>query len=124
MKSFSEHFFINGKPMFDPDADVAVSYNDLDSDDSGRDEAGNMHRIVVRYKAGTWTFEYSHITEEDKRYMERLFPDEPDFEFTHPDRINSDVLVKSRAYRSKYSVSWHNSRTGLWRNYKFSIIEC
>lgn len=123
-RSFTNIFRINGKPIFAPDEDVAVSYSDLDADDSGRDESGYMHRIVVRYKLGTWSFEYSHITEEEKRYMETLFGDTPDFDFTHPDRLNANKEVTVKAYRSKYGLSWHNARTGQWRNYKFNIIEC
>lgn len=124
MKPFASMFRVNGKQLFAPDADVAVSYSDLDSEDSGRDESGFMHRIVVRYKLGTWSFEYSNITEEEKRYMEQLFGDTPDFEFTHPDRICANKLVTTRAYRSNYGLAWHNAITGQWRNYKFNIIEC
>lgn len=119
-----EFFKVDGKPMFAPDADVAISYNDLDGSESGRDEAGFMHRVVIRYNVGTWSFEYSEITEEEKRYMESLFPDAPDFEFTHPDRVDPNKLVTTRCYRSKYGISWHNARTGKYRNYKFNIIEC
>lgn len=117
-------FKINGKPMFAPDADIDFSYEDLDDADSGRDESGYMHRIVIRYKVMTGSFVFSFISEEDMKYMESLFPDEPDFEFTRPSRLNPDNPVTTRCYRSKYGISWHNARTGLWRNYKFNIIEC
>lgn len=117
-------FKINGVPMFAPDADIDFSYEDLDDADSGRDESGYMHRIVVRYKVMTGSFVFSFISEEDMKYMESLFPDEPDFEFTRPSRLDPDTPVTTRCYRSKYGISWHNARTGLWRNYKFNIIEC
>lgn len=124
MRVLSDLFMINGMPMFAPDEDVDMSFEDLDSSDTGRDESGVMHRIVVRYKAGSYSFSYSSITEDERNYMESLFPDAPDFEFTHPDRLDSSRIVKCRAYRSKYSLSWKNARTGLWKNYKFNIIEC
>ena len=117
-------FKINGKPMFAPDADIDFSYEDLDDADSGRDDSGYMHRIVVRYKVMTGSFVFSFISEEDMKYMESLFPDEPDFDFTRPSRLDPDNPVTTRCYRSKYGISWHNARTGLWRNYKFNIIEC
>ena len=123
-KTKTDLFMVNGKPMFAPDADVEFSYEDLDSEDTGRDESGYMHRIVVRYKVMSGAFEFSHISEEDMRYMESLFPDEPYFEFTRPSRLNSDIPVTTRCYRSKYGISWHNAKTGQWRNYKFNIIEC
>ena len=124
MRATTELFKINGVPMLVPDSEVGVSYEDLDSADSGRDESGAMHRVPVRYKVGSWSFSYNHLTEAEKQYMESLFPDAADFEFTHPDRLDASVPVTSRAYRSKYSISWKNARTGLWNNYGFNIIEC
>ena len=124
MRAFTYQFLINGQPMLAPDAEVGFSYEDLDSSDSGRDESGVMHRIPVRYKVGSWSFTYSHLTEEEKRYMENLFPDAADFIFTHPDRMVSANAVSCKAYRSKYGISWRNAKTGLWSNYSFNIIEC
>ncbi len=124
MRAVTNLFLVNGKPLLLPDEEVSVSYEDLDSADSGRDESGVMHRIPVRYKVPVWSFSYSHLTEEEKQYMENLFPDAADFDFTHPDRINAAASVTTRAYRSKYAISWKNARTGLWCNYGFSIIGC
>lgn len=120
----SDLFQINGAPMFAPDADIDFSYEDLDDSDSGRDESGYMHRIVVRYKVMSGSFVFSNISEEDYKYMESLFPDEAEFDFTRPSRLDSSVPVTTKCYRSKYGISWHNARTGQWRNYKFNIIEC
>lgn len=117
-------FKINGKPMFAPDADIDFSYEDLDDADSGRDESGYMHRIVVRYKVMSGSFEFSNISDADYRYIESLFPDAPDFEFTHPSRLDSSATETTTCYRSKYGITWHNARSGQWRNYKFRIIEC
>ena len=64
------------------------------------------------------------LTEEEKRYMENLFPEAADFEFTHPDRVDATQSVTSRAYRSKYGINWKNARTGIWGSYSFSIIQC
>lgn len=116
-------FTINGKPMFFPDADIEVQYNDVDASDSGRDESGYMHRIVARYKLGTWSFVYSNITEAEKQYMESLFPDAPDFEFGHPSRHDASVQEVSTCYRSNYGIVWRDTG-GNFKNYKFNIIEC
>ena len=123
-RTLSEMFMVNGVPMFAPDADIDFSYEDIDDADSGRDESGYMHRIVVRYKVMTGSFSFSHISEADYQYMESLFPDEPEFEFTRPARANSAETVTTKCYRSKYGIAWHNAATGQWRNYKFNIIEC
>ncbi len=124
MRATTDKFKINGVPMLVPDEEVGVSYEDLDTSDSGRDESGVMHRIVARYKVGTWSFTYEHLTEEERQYMERLFPETPDFDFTHPDRLDSSKQVTDKAYRSKYGISWKNARTGLWSGYSFNIIQC
>lgn len=110
--------------MLVPDTEVTVSFSDLDASDSGRDEGGFMHRIVVRYKVGSWKFTYSYLTEEERQYMESLFPDGASFLFQHPSHRDSGVMEETRCYRSKYDISWKNARTGLWSGYGFSIIEC
>ena len=53
-------------------------------------------------------------------------------EFLNPEILTPDNAAKlqrlfldnTTCYRSKYGITWHNARTGQWRNYKFSIIEC
>ena len=124
MRPFAKFYKVNGKPMLAPDEGVAMSFNDIDGSESGRDEAGFMHRIVIRYKVGTWPIEYSDLTEEEMRYTESLFPDSPDFDFEHPDRLDPTKQVTTRCYRSKYGVSYINARTGRYKNHKFNIIEC
>lgn len=123
MRPTTDLFKINGKPMLVPDADMGFSYEDLDAADSGRDESGYMHRIVVRYKVGSYPFSYASLTDEEYRYTEGLFPNAPDFQFTHPDRKTGDPVITT-CYRSKYSISWYNAKLGLWKNYAFNIIEC
>ena len=113
MRPFMNSFLIN-----------AVTYTDLDADDTGRDEMGYMHRIVARYKVGTWPFMYSTLTAEEKRYMESLFEDAPDFEFTHPDRLDATKRVPPRAYRPTYKTPGLKAKLGLWKTYGFNIIEC
>ena len=124
MRAKTELFKINGKPMLVPDEEVAVSFEDLDASDAGRDESGYMHRIVVRHKVGSWKFTYAHLTEAEKQYMESLFSNTSTFSFQHPSRQDAAVAEVSTCYRSKYAISWKNARTGLWSGYSFSIIEC
>lgn len=124
MRATTDLFQINGLPMLVPDGEVAVQYEDLDDYDSGRDEAGVMRRSVARYKVASWKFSYAHLTEEEKRYMESLFPDAATFLFTHPARMDATVSRQTRCYRSNYSIAWKNAVTGLWSGYGFSIIQC
>ena len=124
MRNTTELFLINGKPMLAPDEKVQVSYEDLDDSNSGRDEAGFMERQVLRYKLPGWSFSYSHLTEEERQYMENLFRDADTFTFTHPTRADASKTEDTLCYRSGYDISWRNARTGLWSGYGFSVIEC
>ena len=119
---FFEDYMIDGKPLLVPDADVSMSFADLDSSDSGRDESGAMHRIVVRERVATWGFNYSQLTAEEYKYMRSLFAGKPDFAFTYRDL--DGYLVETRAYCSNDSITYHNARSGLYKNFKFNIIEC
>lgn len=120
----TELFTVNGQPMLLPDEGVGFSYEDIDRYDAGRDEQGFMHRKALRYKVGVWSFSYQFLTEEEKQYLESLFPEEGSFQFGHPDRLDAGKQVVTEAYRSRYSLIWQNARTGLWKNCAFQIIEC
>ena len=124
MRAKTNLFQINGAAMLAPDAQVEVSYQDLDASDAGRDESGFMHRMVVRHKVGSWKFTYAHLTEDERRYMEGLFPNEETFTFTHPTRADATKTEQTLCYRSNYNISWQNAKTGLWSGYGFSVIKC
>lgn len=122
MNTVTELFKINGQPMLAPDAGVEVSYSDLDAADSGRDESGFMHRLVVRHKIPTWQFSYSHLTADEYAYMRSILPQEGTFAFTYPSEDGQQETVE--AYLSKYTVLWQDLNLGSYRNLKFSIIGC
>ena len=72
MRAMTELYQIDGRPMPVPDADPDLSFTDLDASDSGGDESGVMHRIVVREKVGSWGFVYSSLTDEEYAYLTGL----------------------------------------------------
>lgn len=119
---YSEEFFINGEPLPVPDAQVELSYQDLDSGSAGRDESGIMHRIRVRTRVPTWGFSYFALSREMFHYIESLLAGSATFTFTYP---GSDGTLQScRAYCAKSSLTYENAKLGLYRNYKFNIIAC
>lgn len=124
ISGLTQLFQINGQPMIAPDQDVAMRFEDLDAAQSGRDEAGFMHRIVVRSKVGVWEFSYSHLTGAQYRYLLSILPTGGSFTFTHPSQQDAAVLEDTQAYLSQYGVLWHSARTDTYRNLKFSIIAC
>ena len=100
MRNTTELFLVDGKPMLAPDEKVGVSYEDLDDGTSGRDESGFMHRQVLRYKVPVWSFSYACLTEEERQYMESLFPKAPTFTFTFPSEEDAAVPQEMQCYRS------------------------
>ena len=118
----TELYKIDGKPVVAPDADVKMSFEDLDSAQSGRDQAGYMHRIPVRYRIKTWEFSYTALTGEEYAYMQSLFAGKPQFTFTY--REDDGNIAHCIAYCSNSSICYHNARLNLYKNYKFTVIEC
>ena len=123
MRQTVPFFLIDGKPMLAPDGEVTISFEDLDDADSGRDQSGIMHRIPIRLKVPSWSFAYSHLTEQEKNYMESLFGGAT-FRFTHPDPLDSSRLLQTECYRAKYGITWRSADSGLWSGYHFHIIAC
>ena len=124
MHSLTDLFQIDGKPMLAPDEEVVLSYEDVDGADAGRDQAGFMHRSLLRSKVPSWTFTYAYLTEAEKNYMESLFGDGDTFLLTHPGRLDGSAAEQTQCYRSKYSICWKSAKTGLWSNYSFTVIAC
>lgn len=122
MRAFYYDLQIDGKPILVPDEDVQMELSDLDSSESGRDESGVMHRIVLRRNMKTWALSYSALSQEEYRYMESLFASKDEFTVRYVDKDRREA--RCVAYRSKHSLTIHNVRLGVYKNYKFNIIEC
>lgn len=121
MKYFEE-YKINGSPILTPDADVELTLTDLDSGSAGRDESGVMHRIRVRKRVKTWAFQYFALTREEFQYMENLLSGSATFQFSYLDADGTERTYK--AYCSNTGLTYQNAKLGLYRNYKFTVIEC
>lgn len=120
--SKSDDFTIDGSPMLGTAEEQELSFSDLDSSDSGRDEAGFMHREVVREKVGTWSFQYPLLDKEDYHYLRTLLQGKPSFAFGYLDE--DGTRRTTTAYCSKYGIVVKNRRAGTFKNLKFNIIEC
>lgn len=124
MRPTTNLFKVNDSPLLVPLAEPTFNYEDIDASDTGRDEAGYMHRHVVRRKVGKWTLDYGTVTEEEKQYMENIFEGLDTFQFTRPGRIVASTPETTECYRSKLQITWKSTKTGKWGNYKINIIEC
>lgn len=117
-----EEYKVDGTPILVPDADVELTLTDLDAGSAGRDESGVMHRIRVRRRVKTWAFQYSALSREEFQYMEELLSSSATFLFSY---LDADGTERScRAYCSNSGLTYQNARLGLYRNYKFTVIEC
>ena len=121
MRNKYYEYQVDGKPILVPD-NVEIGENDIDAEDSGRDESGIMHRQVLRERVKTWGFSFAVLSRMDYRYLNHLFAGKADFEFKY--RGLDGQPVKTRAYCSKLSVTQYNAKLGIYKNLKFNIIEC
>lgn len=119
---YYEGFLVDGKAILAPDADVTLTQTDLDASDAGRDESGVMHRMVVRHRVKSWEFRYATLTAQEYAYMQSLFAGKSEFVFSYPDDAGN--MAQCTAYCSNTGISFHNARLGLYKNYRFTVIEC
>lgn len=122
MRKYDFEFLIDGQPILVPDEDVTISYEDLDSEESGRDESGVMHRVVMREGVKKIPLSYAFLNREEYLYMESLFKGKSSFQVDCRDELGSPM--RFAAYRSKHSITISNIKTGAHKNYSFSIVEC
>lgn len=117
MRSFDTKFLVDGQPMLAPDAGVSLNFSDIDAADAGRDEAGFMHRSLVRSKVRTWGFTYSFLTAEEYGYLMGLLAGKETFSF-------SDGEETVTAYCAKLETNLFSRKHGLYKATQFNVIEC
>ena len=122
MRNYYYDLLIDGKPILVPDQDVAMEVSDLDSDESGRDESGVMHRIVLREKVRKCTLPYASLTREEYLYMRSLTDGKTQFSVRYRDHDGYESEMT--AYHSNHSITVRSVRTGQYKNYNINIIEC
>ena len=122
MRKYDDDFLIDGKPLLVPDEGVQINLEDLDSSESGRDESGVMHRIIIREKVRKYSLPYGLITKEEYAYLMSLFAGKPTFEVQK--REPDGTTVRFSAYCAKVGITLQNKRTGLYKGLTLNIIEC
>ena len=117
MRPFCEEFQINGKPLPVPDADVTVTYRDLDADDAGLDESGYFHRRVMRRRVGSWEFSWSFVTREEYDYLQDLLAGLDVFPFRAGDTV-------TEAYCDGCRCAFRSAATGLYHGVRLTVKQC
>lgn len=121
-RAYCDDYLVDGIPMLNPDVDVEVGCEDLVSGDSGLDETGVMHRIVVRHDIRTWGFSYAFLTAEEYSYLRSLFRGKTKISFAFPNESGEVETVT--AYGVFGSAVYQSKRSGLYKNLKIEIFEC
>ena len=122
MRGYDFDFLIDGRPILLPDGGVEINLEDLDSAESGRDESGVMHRIVLREKVRKYGLPYDHLTREEYMYILSLFAGKPTFKVEKREPDGQKAVFT--AYCTKVGITLQNKRTGVYKNLKLNIIEC
>lgn len=121
-RKLTNEFLIDDAPMLTPDGGVAIDYEDLISADSGRDESGYEHIIVLRSELKTWGFTYAWLTAEEYTYMRSLLRGKSNFLFTFTDENGEKQTVKASCKQK--SVAYWSARRGTYKDLQFEIKEC
>lgn len=107
--------------MLAPDEGVTFTCTDLVAE-SARDEAGFLHRVVLRNDVRSWEFSYAILTEEEYRYISSLLKGKTEFLF---EIVNAEGAAEQiKCYCEKKTVSFYSKRQGLYKNLKLAVVEC
>lgn len=107
--------------MLAPDEGVNFTCSDLVAE-SARDEAGFLHRVILRHDVRSWEFSYAVLTEAEYQYISNLLKGKSDFLF---EIIDSDgAAERIKCYCEKKTASFYSKRRGLYKNLKFAVVEC
>lgn len=122
MRKLYYDFLIDGKPVLMPDAGISISASDMETEDSGTDESGVLHRFLLREKVRSFSLAYDTLTLEEYRYMRALIRGKTTFtvKYRDPDGMPAQMI----AYCTGYSLSLHNAKLGLFKGFTLEIMEC
>lgn len=118
---------IDGQPMPVPTETADIQYTDVESEDSGADEAGVYHREVLRFGVLSCTLTYGYLDNEDCAYLLGLLQGKTTFAFTCP--VASGVADVTQTttrtcYCANYGAALQRLKAGVWRDMTLQIREC
>ena len=122
-RPLSTQFFVNGVPLYEPDADggVQMEWNSIASEASGRTQDGVMHIECAKQRIPKAKFSCKAVTKEQLADMNNLVQGKI-FSFTCPKEdgtLETFEAYCSTSSGSAYSTYFYN---GLYREFKFDII--
>lgn len=121
-RSYDNFHLIDGVPMLTPDIDVEITYEDLESSDSGFDQGGFYHRIVMKFNRRKWKFKYAILTKDEFVYLRALLKGKQSFLFSFQNEQEKTETVM--AISNPVTVAFQSKRSGLYKNLTIEIVEC
>lgn len=121
-RAYDDFHKIDGSPMLTPDIDVEITHEDVVAGDSGFDQGGFYHRMVIRYNKRSWKFKYAVLTKEEFVYLRSLMKEKNSFAFSFLNEL--DEVETVQAYSKPVTVAYQSKRSGLYKNLTLEIIEC
>lgn len=122
MRDYDFDFQVDGQPILVPDAGVAVKKTELLAADSGRDESGFFHRRLLRQRMRQWDISYGAVDGQEYRYLQSLFAGKESFLFSF--RGEDGQPQTARCYCGGSTASLCDSTRSVYKNLKFSVVEC
>lgn len=122
MRDYDFDFQVDGQPILVPDAGVAVKKTELLAADSGRDESGFFHRRLLRQRMRQWDISYGAVDGQEYRYLQSLFAGKESFLFSF--RGEDRQPQTARCYCGGSTASLCDSTRSVYKNLKFSVVEC
>lgn len=118
---------IDGQPLPEPTSPAEINFTDQESKDSGPDESGVYHRIILRFGVLSCTLTYDYLDNADCAYLMRLLQNKTTFQFTCPvssDDTDVSHTVTRTCYCSNCGAALQRLQHGVWRNMSLKIQEC
>lgn len=115
---------IDDDPLPVPTQQMELSYKDIVSSDSGRDEAGVMHREVLRYHVMTCKLTWDLLNDETYDYILRRIAGKETFRFRHPRIGSSKETVEDICYAEAFDISLNDPKKERWRGLQLNIYQC
>lgn len=118
---------IDGQQLPEPTEPAEINFYDMESSDSGPDECGVYHRVVVRFGVLSCTLTYDYLDNADCAYLMSLLQNKTTFQFTCPvaseDTDVSHTITRT-CYCTNHGASLQRLKAGFWRNMTLNIQEC
>lgn len=119
-RSYVDDWKVDGSPFLSPDEDIEIKTRNIYSVDSGTDESGVQHLVLLRANVHTWVFSYSTMTTEEYQYMMGILRGKDLFTFNYPEDGETKTCS---AFCQELNGSYHSKVTGLYTNVSFQISE-